>query len=787
MNLKEKLEKGFLFFDGGTGTVLQSMGLKPGESPQEENIKNPENIINLHKSYLDAGADIIKTNTFGVTRLKFGDRTEEIIVKAMENAKTAIKDCKKEAFIAFDVGPTGKLLKPLGDLDFEDAVNLFKETIKIGVLNGADLILIETMNDSYETKAAVVAAKEVCDLPIFVTNVYDESKKLMTGCDPLGMVALLEGLGVSAIGINCGFGPDKMEETVKELYKYASVPIILNPNAGLPRVENGKTVFDIDPKKFAEYMRKLAKCGARILGGCCGTTPEYIKETVSHLKDEEPLPVIQKDYTIISSYTHGLLIGKKPLLIGERINPTGKSRFKEALRENNIQYILNEAVTQEEKGVHILDVNVGLPEIDEPAVMENTIKAIQGVSALPLQIDTSDFSAMERAMRIYNGKPLINSVNGKKEVMKKVFPLIKKYGGVCVALTLDDNGIPETAEKRVEIAENIYKEAQKWGISKKDIVFDTLSMTVSSDTKNAKVTLDALYELKKAGFNTVLGVSNISFGLPMREYINSTFFTLALENGLSLGIINPYSKEMMYAYKSFLALSDMDENCLSYIDFASGDKTEKIETKMPENLKTAIIKGFSDSAKSLAEKLLEEKETLEIINEDIIPALDEVGRGFEEKKVFLPTLLMSAEAAKSAFLVIKEKMSLSGLKNEKRGEIILATVKDDIHDIGKNIVKVMLQNYGFDVIDLGKDVPPEEIVETAIKKNIKLIGLSALMTTTVGSMEKTIKLLKEKKVDCKVVVGGAVLTEEYANMIGADKYARDAMETVRYAESVFNK
>jgi len=785
MNLKEKLKKGFLFFDGGTGTVLQSMGLKPGESPQEENIKNPENIVNLHKSYLMSGADIIKSNTFGVNRLKFGDRTEEIIKKAMENAKKAITETKKDAFIAFDVGPTGKLLKPLGDLDFEVAVSLFKESIKIGAESGADLVLIETMNDSYETKAAVIAAKEVCDLPIFVTNVYDESGKLMTGCDPMGMVALLEGLGVDAIGINCGFGPDKMKETVKELYKYASVPIILNPNAGLPRIENGETIFDITPEKFSEYMKDLAECGARILGGCCGTTPQYIKETVSALKDMKPLPITEKDYTVVSSYTHGVLIGEKPVLIGERINPTGKSRFKEALRENNIQYILNEAVTQEEKGVHILDVNVGLPEIDEPSVMENAIKAIQGVSDLPLQIDTSDFSAMEKAMRVYNGKPMVNSVNGKKEVMEKVFPLIKKYGGVCVALTLDENGIPETADGRIEIAQNIYKEARKYGISKKDIVVDTLAMTVSSDSKNAKVTLDALSKIRKSGVNTVLGVSNISFGLPMREYINSTFFTLAMENGLSCGIINPYSKEMMYAYKSFLALSDMDENCLSYIDFASGDKATKVEIKETESLKSAIIKGFSDSAKALTQKMCEEKDGLKIINEEIIPALDEVGRGFEEKKVFLPTLLMSAEAAKSAFSVIKEKMSVTENEKPKRGEIILATVKDDIHDIGKNIVKVMLENYGFSVIDLGKDVPAEEIVKTAIEKNIKLVGLSALMTTTVGSMEKTIKLLREKNVDCKVVVGGAVLTEEYADMIGADKYARDAMETVRYAQSIF--
>lgn len=788
MTLQEKLESGFLLFDGGTGTVLQSMGLKAGEAPEEENIKNPENIVKLHKSYIEAGADIIKSNTFGLNRLKFGARAEMLAVKAMENAKKAVFESEREAFIAFDVGPTGRLLKPLGDLDFEEAVSVFSHIIKIGAENGADLILIETMNDSYETKAAVLAAKESCDLPVFVTNVYDEGMKLMTGCDPLGMVALLEGLGVDAIGLNCGYGPDKMLNTVKELYKYASVPIIVNPNAGLPRMENGKTFFDISPEKYAEYMKEIAKSGGRILGGCCGTTPEYIRKTAEAIENITPCEITSKNYTVVSSYTHGELIGEKPLLIGERINPTGKSKFKEALRENNIEYILNEAVSQQEKGVHILDVNVGLPEIDEAAVMENSIKAIQSVSDLPLQIDTSNIEAMERAMRVYNGKPMVNSVNGKKEIMEAVFPLVKKYGGVCVALTLDASGIPENTAGRIKIAEKIYKTAGKYGISKKDIVVDTLAMTVSSDTKNACVTLDALEKIRSSGVNTVLGVSNISFGLPNRDYINSAFFTMALQKGLSCGIINPYSKEMMYAYKSFLALSDMDESCIGYIDFATADKSVKIETKTEaDNLKTAIVKGFCDSAGALAREKLKSEEPIKIINEEIIPTLDEVGKGFEAKTVFLPSLLMSAEAAKNAFEVIKEKMKTDGGENAKRGKIVLATVKNDIHDIGKNIVKVLLENYGFDVIDLGKDVPPEEIVDAAVLNNVKLVGLSALMTTTVVSMEETINALRKAGADCKIVVGGAVLTQKYADMIGADKYARDAMETVRYAEEIFGK
>ena len=785
MNIKEKIKDGFLFFDGGTGTVLQSMGLKAGSPPEEENVNNPRLIIDLHKKYIDAGADIIKTNTFGINRLKFGERTEKLVISALNNAKTAVKECGKETYIALDIGPSGKLLKPLGDLEFEDAVTLFGEVVRIGAKNGADLVLIETMNDSYETKAAVLAAKENCTLPVFVTNVYDESGKMMTGCDPLGMTAMLEGLNADAIGLNCGFGPDKMKKTVETLYKYASVPIIVNPNAGLPRVENGETVFDIDPDTFAMQMKEIAMLGGRILGGCCGTTPEHIKRAKKAVSDLKPLPITEKNYTVVSSYTHGVIIGDKPILIGERINPTGKPRFKEALRQNNTDYILNEAVSQQEKGVHILDVNVGLPEIDEPAVMESSVKAIQAVSDLPLQIDTSNFEAMERAMRIYNGKPMVNSVNAKKESMEKIFPLIKKYGGVCVALTLSEEGIPETADGRVEIAERIYKTAEKYGISKKNIVVDTLAMTISSDTKNANVTLDALSKVRRSGVNTVLGVSNISFGLPSREYINSAFFIMALQKGLSCGIINPYSKEMMYAAKSFSALADRDESCLDFIGFASALPSEKQETKTQNtDLKTAVIKGFCDLAGQTAAELLKTEKPLKVINEYIIPALDEVGKGFEAKTVFLPSLLMSAEAAQKAFDVIKEKMSGDNSANVKKGKIILATVKDDIHDIGKNIVKVLLSNYGFDVIDLGKDVPPEVIVEKAMADDVPIVGLSALMTTTVSSMEQTIKALRKAGAKCKIVVGGAVLTQEYADMIGADKYARDAMETVRYAEEI---
>ena len=783
MNILEKIKSGITFCDGGAGTFLQANGLKPGEYPESWNITKPEKIVEMHRLYLEAGAQIITTCTFGANRLKF-DNLSKIVTAAVNNAKTACKGY--DAFVALDIGPTGKMIEPLGDLPFEEAVDIFSETIKIGSAAGADLILIETINDSYEAKAALLAAKESCSLPVFITCVYDESKKLMTGANPAAMVAMLEGLGADAIGINCSLGPKQMLGIVPEIAKNASVPIIVNPNAGLPRTENGKTVFDIGADEFSDIMREIVSAGATIIGGCCGTTPEYIRKTVEKTKDMPFRLPEKKNLTVISSYTHAVEIGKNPVIIGERINPTGKKRFKEALRSGDIGYILGEAVSQNIKGVSVLDINVGLPEIDEPKMMESVIRSVQGVVDLPLQIDTVDPEAMERAMRIYNGKALINSVSGKAESMKAVFPLVRKYGGVLIAVTIDESGIPETAEGRVAIAEKIIAEAEKYGIEKKDIIVDPLAMAVSSDTNSANVTLKAVKMLHEAGIKTNLGVSNISFGLPSRPDVNAVFYTMAMQSGLDCAIINPFSREMMNAWHCFMALTGRDESCSDYIEFTC-EKAESTQAAPKKadglTLDGCIINGMKEQAGEAAAELLKTSQPLEIIDSMIIPALNEVGKGFEEKKVYLPQLLMSAQAAKEAFDAIKAAIPAG---ESKKGKIVIATVKGDIHDIGKNIVKVLLENYGYDVIDLGKDVAPERIAEAAKQSGAELVGLSALMTTTVPAMEESIKLLRKEVPECKIVVGGAVMTEEYAGMIGADCYSPDAMATVRYAEKVYN-
>lgn len=776
------LKKRRFYFDGGTGSMLQAMGLKPGEAPEYWNITHPDRITALHTAYLDAGSNIISTNTFGINADKF-DNYEELIAAAIKCAKNAIGD-KKDKFIAYDMGPTGRMLEPLGDLSFEDAVALFAKNVKAAADNGADLILIETMNDTYETKAAVLAAKESCSLPVFVTNVYDETHHLMTGADPAAMVALLEGLRVDALGVNCSLGPDKMLSVVEELVRYASVPVIVNPNAGLPECENGETVYRVSADDFSDKMRDIALCGASVLGGCCGTTPEFIKKTVEKTADIPLKKPENKNDTLVSSYTCAVKIGGSPVLIGERINPTGKPKFKDALRREDIGYIVNEGILQADKGVHILDVNVGLPEIDEKKLMLRTVKQLQAVCDLPLQLDSTIPDVLEAAMRIYNGKPLINSVNGDSESMHNIFPLVKKYGGAVIALTLDKSGIPDTAEERFGIAEKIIAEAAKYGIAKKDIIVDPLALTVSSNQESAKITLKTVKLLKNAGIKTSLGVSNISFGLPSRQIINSVFFGMALENGLDCAIMNPFSDDMMRTYYAFRALSGYDASCTDYIAFAAdAPAAEAVSNTDNGNLKTAVIKGVKEAARTAAEELLKNTAPLEIINGYIIPALDEIGAAFEAKKAYLPQLLMSAEAASAAFELIKTKIPAKAGENGRK--VILATVKGDIHDIGKNIVKVMLESYGFNVVDLGRDVDPKTVVNAAINENCRLVGLSALMTTTVPAMEETIRLLHKTDPEIKTVVGGAVLTQEYADMIKADKYAKDAMETVRYAESFY--
>lgn len=789
MTIREEIGKRILFFDGGMGTLLQEQGLQAGELPETWNLKNPEPIIQIHKAYLAAGADIILANTFGANRFKYGEDLEKIVTAGVANAKKAVAESGKKAYVALDIGSTGKLLKPMGTLDFEEAVGVFAEIIRVGEKAGADLILIETMSDTYELKAAVLAAKENSTLPIMATVIFDESKKMLTGASPQVVVSLLEGLGVDALGINCGLGPKQMKEIVKELLKYASIPVIVNPNAGLPRSENGKTVFDVGAEEFAQDMEEIVTMGAWFAGGCCGTTPAHIQAMVEKCKETTPVPITPKNYTFVTSYSTAVELGGRPVIIGERINPTGKSKFKQALRDHNIDYILEEGVKQEDSGAHILDVNVGLPEIDEAAMMETIVYELQSIMPIPLQIDTTNMEAMERALRIYNGKPMINSVNGKAEIMEQVFPLVKKYGGVVVGLALDEDGIPDTTEGRLAIAEKIYQTGEKYGISRKDIVIDALVMTMSTNNESAKITLDTVKEITARGGKTVLGVSNISFGLPQRELINAAFFTMAMNNGLSAGIINPNAKAMRQAYDTFCVLGGYDAQCMNYIENYAVTDAPNAAAKPATaklNLTDSIIKGLKDQAYRATEEELKTKEPMEIINGELVPALDVVGQGFEKGTMFLPQLLMSAEAAKAGFEAIRQYVQSHGEAQEKKATIVIATVKGDIHDIGKNIVKVLLENYGYEVIDLGKDVPPEKIVETVVDKHAPLVGLSALMTTTVVNMEESIKELHKEAPWCKIMVGGAVLTQEYADMIGADFYGKDAMQSVYYAERLLN-
>lgn len=825
-NIRDYLGKQVLFFDGGTGSVLQARGLKPGELPENWNIEKPEEIVQLNYSYYLAGSNIVNTNTFGAFETKFSGNgktysLDDIISSAFKNANEARKLIKEKdlemnreipRFIAFDIGSCGKLLKPLGDLEFEDAVSLFKKSFECALKHNPDIILIETMNDIYETKAAVIAAKETMqkfntELPIIASTVYDEGQKTLTGSSPEICCAILESLGVSAIGINCSLGPAQMEPAVLRLLESTSLPVLVKPNAGLPSSQDGKTVYDVTKEEFAKTVAEFCKQGAAIVGGCCGTNPSYIKQLVENVeKISREINLIHgRKKSVIASGTKLVEFGNVPVLIGERINPTGKKKLKQALKDNDIPYILNEGLSQEDKGAQVLDVNVGLPEIDECQMMQKVIRELQAVTDLPLQIDTSDIATMEQALRIYNGKALINSVNGKQEVMKQVFPLVKKYGGIVVALALDENGIPDNAEGRIAIVEKIYSTAKTYGIDEHDIIIDPLAMTVSADDKAAVATLQTVkYVKEKKKGLTILGVSNVSFGLPLREHITSIFFTMAMQNGLSAAIMNPNSLEMMKAWTCFKTLSGKDSQCLNYIGFAekysqnapaiSSPSQPSVQTQSEQNqnqdaLVKAIIKGLKESAKTETQNLFagtsgEKLSAMEIINKKIIPALDIIGKDFEQKKAYLPQLLMAADAAKESFAVIKNELEKSGVTEEKKGTVVIATVKGDIHDIGKNIVKVLLENYSFKVIDCGKDVPPETVLEAVIKEHAPLAGLSALMTTTVGAMEETIKLLHEKAPWCKVFVGGAVLNQDYADQIHADQYTKDAMDSVKYCQTV---
>ncbi len=799
-DLKKLIREKRLFLDGATGTVLQSLGLPPGVAPYTWNLTHPEKVVALHRAYLDAGCTILTTNTFGVDRNRCPDY-KEVIEAAIACAKEAASG-REDVYIAFDVGPTGRLPEPLGDLPFEEAVSLFSDGIRVAAGAGADLILIETMNDSCETRAALLAAKECSTLPVFVTNVYDERGRLMTGADPVAMIAILEGMGADAIGVNCSLGPDQMLPLLDLFSKYASVPILVCPNAGLPSEREGKTVYDLDAEAFSDRMRELALRGACLLGGCCGTTPEYLRKTVEKTKDLPYSPPKEKSFTLVSSYSHAVEIGADPVLIGERINPTGKPKMKEALRAGNFGYLLSEAVRQEEAGAGILDVNIGLPEINEAEKMPLVVSLLQTVTDLPLQIDSSSEEAIAAALRLYNGKALINSVNGEKEKMEKIFPLMKKYGGVAVALTMDERGIPETAAERVAIAQKIIDTASRYGLSEKDLIFDPLALSVSANEKSALVTLEAVEKLSSLGLKTVLGVSNISFGLPSREKINMTFFASALEKGLSAAIVNPFSLPMTDVYHAFRLLHGLDPACGGYIAYAEAHRQEVAPTlpvpqkkeasgtgKAPspaDSLRHAVVRGMKEEAVARAAALLSEgEEPLAVINREILPALNEIGDAFEARRAYLPQLLLSAEAASAAFEILKEKLPPS---DRRSGEsVLLATVRGDIHDIGKNIVKVLLESYGFTVYDLGRDVPPEEVVKAATEKHCRLVGLSALMTTTVPAMAETVRLLHEADPLIKVAVGGAVLNQEYADSIHADFYSKEAIDTVRYAERFYGR
>ena len=765
------------FFDGGMGSLLQANGLKKGEAPDLWNLSAPDKVLAVHKAYAAAGSDYITTNTFGANRLRFSN-CEAIIKAGVQIAKQAGKK------VALDLGPTGKLLKPMGELDFEEAVSVYAEAVNAGKTD-ADAIIIETVSDTYEMKAALLAAKENSDLPVFASFIFDQSGRLLTGADVKTAAVLAEALGADVIGVNCGFGPKQFLGLVKELRRYSSLPILAQPNAGLPESIDGKTVYNLSIEEYAEAMKEIAALGVSYLGGCCGTTPEHIQKMITACRDIPAIKNEQKHFSFVSSYSTTVKLGNAPVVIGERINPTGKKLFKQALLEHDINYIIKEATAQVGAGAQILDVNTGLPGIDEPATLTEAVTAVQGVVNTPLQIDTANTKALECALRVYNGKPLLNSVNGKQSSMDAVFPLAKKYGAQCVCLLLDETGIPDSAEGRLAIADKLIRTAKSYGISTKDLVFDPLAMTISTDKDNANTTLATLRALHQRGLHTVLGVSNISFGLPNREAVNTAFFTLAMQAGLSAGIINPLSRPMMNAYYSFNALSGFDEGCAEYIRSAAD--TSPAVSKVEGNLKDFILHGLAQDAAKKAKQMLESVDSLTVINDYIVPALDEAGKNFEKKVIFLPQLLMSADAAKAAFDEIKADMVNKGIQKEPTGgKIVIATVEGDIHDIGKNIVKTLLEIYCFEVHDLGKDVKCERVLEEVQRLGAKLVGLSALMTTTVPSMEKTIKLLHENT-SAKIMVGGAVLTPDYAKSINADFYAKDAMDGVNIAKKFFAK
>ena len=777
-----------LIFDGAMGTMLQRYGIKSGELPESYNITHPEIIESIHKSYIDAGADIITTNTFGANSQKlkaYNYTLEQIITEGVKIARKAAGD----KYVALDIGPIGQLMEPCGTLTFEKAYGLFAEQVKIGAASGADLILIETMSDLYEAKAAILAAKENCCLPVICTMTFQNDGRTLTGTDAVTMVNVLQGLNIDAVGINCSLGPVEMLPLVNTILEYSKIPVIVQPNAGLPKVNGSETLFSVGIDEFIKYIKLMAESGVTIIGGCCGTNPDYISSVKAALSDIKAGERKFKKTTCITSNTESVFIGDGIKIIGERINPTGKKKIKEALRANNLNELLLEGINQRDAGADILDVNVGLPEINEMEVMIKTIRKLQSVIDLPLQIDSARADVLEAAARIYNGKPLINSVSGKDKSMKEIFPIVKKYGACVIGLTLDDSGIPEKAEERLKIAEKIIKTAESYGIDKNDIIIDCLVLTASAQQEEVKETIKAVSLVKeKLGVKTALGISNVSFGLPKRELLNRVFLSSALTAGLDLPILNPLSEVMIETVKSFNVLWNYDKQAKEFISTYSDAKDKTVAAPAPSSLdlSSIIISGMKDLAAAKTEEMLSEISSMEIVDKYLIPSLNIVGKKYESGEIFLPQLIQSAETVKKSFEVIKSKMIDNKEENISKGKILLATVYGDIHDIGKNIVKVLLENYCFEVIDMGKDVPAEEILKKVKEEDIKLVGLSALMTTTVKNMEDTIKLLRENNVDCKIMVGGAVLTNSYAKMIGADFYASDARQGVKIALDYFN-
>ncbi|SFL25093.1 homocysteine S-methyltransferase family protein [Halanaerobium salsuginis] len=795
MDLKAKLGQQIIIFDGAMGTVLQQRGLKAGDIPEKLNLEEKNEIIDIHKSYLKAGAEIITANTFGANSLKLADTgytAAELITAGIKNAQQAREEINRDALVALDLGPLGELLEPMGSLKFDEAYQLYKEQLIAGKKAGADLVIIETIADLYEARAAVLAVKENSDLPIFCTLTFEEDGRTFTGGSIEAMVAVLEGLGVDALGLNCSLGPTKLEPLVTKILRQTELPVILQANAGLPVVEAGQTVFKITPTEYLQPLLRLYQQGLAVIGGCCGTTPEFIKLIAAEMKQQKVKTRQITSRSIVCSPSQVVnLAGVN--VVGERINPTGKEQFKQELRNGSFDYLLTTAAVQVEAGAAILDLNLGLPDIDEKAVMLKSILELQSILDVPLQIDSSQPEVIAAALRYYNGIAIVNSVNGEAEVMQAVLPAVKKYGAAVIGLTMDENGIPATAEGRFAIAKRIIETAAEYGIKREKIIIDCLTLTASAQQAGVKETLKALKMVKNdLGVKTTLGVSNVSFGLPERSLLNRNFLTMALFQGLNLPIIDPNDQEMMLNIKAAAVLNNQDQGASKYIEFMTAQQNKQANSNQQpakleieqQNLKTAIIKGLKQQSANLTGDLLKQYDALTIVNQYLIPALDIVGERYDQGKIFLPQLVQSAETVKAAFTVLKTQLAKQGTADISKGKIVMATVKGDVHDIGKNIVKTVLENYGYQVIDLGRNVGSTEIVKAVLESKVKLLGLSALMTTTVKNMEQAIAAVKQAAPECKIMVGGAVLTADYAELIAADFYARDARAAVEIARQV---